>query len=40
MPIDIEIGPSDGKLTAITAAGGALKQGAAAIVDLATKPSA
>jgi HlyD family secretion protein len=40
LPIDVATGPSDGKVTAITVADGVLKSGAAAVVDLATKPSA
>jgi HlyD family secretion protein len=40
MPIDVVPGPSDGKVTAITVADGVLKPGAAAVVDLVTKPSA
>ena len=39
MPIDVVTGPTDGKVTAITTADGALKAGAAAVVDLVTKPS-
>jgi HlyD family secretion protein len=40
MPIDVVTGPSDGKVTAVTVDDGLLKAGAAAVVDLATKPSA
>ena len=40
MPIDVVTGPTDGKLTAITVADGSVKEGAATVIDLATKPSA
>ena len=39
-PIDVETGPSDGKVTAITAGEGVVKPGDAAVVDLAAKPAA
>ncbi len=39
-PIDVVTGPTDGKLTAITVADGSVKEGAATVIDLATKPSA
>ena len=39
MPIDVTVGPSDGKVTVITS-GGPIKPGALAIVDIAAKPAA
>ena len=38
-PVDVTVGPSDGKVTVITS-GGPIKPGALAIVDIAAKPAA
>ena len=40
VPVDVTTGPTDGKVTAITVADGAVKAGAEAVIDLATGPSA
>jgi HlyD family secretion protein len=40
VPIDVMTGPTDGKVTAITVAGGAVKPGAEAVIDLAAGPPA
>lgn len=39
-PIEVETGPSDGKVTAITVGEGGLKPGDPAVIDLATKQPA
>ena len=40
VPVDVTTGPTDGKVTAITVADGAVKAGAEAVIDLAAGPSA